>query len=607
MRGIGCTLSRLSGTRAMLAWATFLAGAAAPAAHAQSAAQTAMAVPRSAPPNGAEVALPEPLDPSQAAEVRQIFLLQSQGKIAAAESATARLSDRTLLGSILAERYLGPYTNTSATQLEDWLRRFGDQAPAPAVYALLLRKLPRGASAPPPPHVLSLPTPQASEGSVEGIDDPVAAETEDISRLADVVAERAGDGATSSALRLISGTRGLTVAHVAALKAAVARALFADNRDEQALALAAGAFHAAKGADGASAYVAGLAAWRLGRLDKAREFFTSAAKAGDAKPALVSAASLWAARTALRLRRPHEWLPLMERAAANRDNFYGLLASYMLGIGIDPSGSRPTLGEADVDAVAATGAGWRAFALIEVGKPELAGAELATLWPAIQADHVFGRAVALVASHAGLHSFAANLSQLLAVSSANTAGTLPAEPLPRLNPAGGFTVDPALVYALTRIESNFNPEAVSAAGARGLMQLMPSTARVVSGNGASYSLNEPGLNLELGQRYLRYLADQETVQQDLLRLLGSYNTGPGNFASWARSINDQDDPLLFIEAIPSGQTRYFVEATLAYTWIYAMRFGLPVPSLDALAEGRFPRFTSEADPGKIMDAGLTLH
>src|SRR5574340_151886 len=181
MRGIGYTLSRLSGTRAMFAGAAFLAGTVAPTAHAQPAAQTAMAVPRAAPPKGAEVALPEPLDPSQAAEVRQIFLLQGQGKIAAAEHATARLSDQTLLGSILAERYLGPYTNTSVAQLEDWLRRFGDQAPAPAIYALLLRKLPRGATAPPPPHVLSLPTPQMSDGPVEGIDDPVAAETEEIS------------------------------------------------------------------------------------------------------------------------------------------------------------------------------------------------------------------------------------------------------------------------------------------------------------------------------------------------------------------------------------------------------------------------------------------
>ena len=48
--------------------------------------------------------------------------------------------------------------------------------------------------------------------------------------------------------------------------------------------------------------------------------------------------------------------------------------------------------------------------------------------------------------------------------------------VPRLRPAGGFSVDPALVYALTRLESNFDPAAISPAGARGLMQIMPDSA-----------------------------------------------------------------------------------------------------------------------------------
>ena len=55
-------------------------------------------------------------------------------------------------------------------------------------------------------------------------------------------------------------------------------------------------------------------------------------------------------------------------------------------------------------------------------------------------------------------------------------------PVPRLRPAGGFSIDPTLVYALTRLESNFDPAATSPAGARGLMQIMPATAQYITGD-----------------------------------------------------------------------------------------------------------------------------
>ncbi|MGH7071826.1 MAG: transglycosylase SLT domain-containing protein [Acetobacteraceae bacterium] len=602
MLGAGQTSSRLFAARAMLAGVTFISGATASIAHAQDVRQAAMAVPRLAPPNGAEVALPQPLLPSQAAAVRLIFSLQTHGRIAAARKATEALSDRTLVGTILAERYLGPYTVTTPDQLLSWLRQYRDQALAPEIYELLLRKLPRGAERPPPPNVAGFPPLPVQPGPPTTMPGPVAAETDGVAGLAVAVADRAGAGQIASALALIRATRGLTAAHVAVLKAIVARALFTQNEDQQALALAGEASHAAGKADGAAAYIAGLAAWRLGRIITAREFFRAAANADDAEPALVAAAAFWMARAELHLDHPENWLRWIQRAAAERGCFYGLLAARMLGFGFTPEGGRQTLGEADVDAVAATNAGWRAFALLEVGEPGLAEAEFATLWPAIQSNRTLGRAVMLIASRSGMFGLASRLADLLAGGSQQKTAGIPALPLPPLAPAGGFTVDPALVYALTRLESNFNAGATSAAGAHGLMQLMPSTAAVVAGHWGS-PLENPAVNLELGQRYITYLAAQGGVQEDLLKVLGSYNGGPGNFESWARSIDDQGDPLLFIEAIPNGQTRHFVEAALAYTWIYAERLGLPAPSLDALAAGHFPRFTAETDVSRVAIVG----
>jgi soluble lytic murein transglycosylase len=103
-------------------------------------------------------------------------------------------------------------------------------------------------------------------------------------------------------------------------------------------------------------------------------------------------------------------------------------------------------------------------------------------------------------------------------------------------------------------------------------------------------LHDPAFNLDLGQRYIVFLAAQEPVNGDLIRLLASYNAGLGSFARWAQQIRDQGDPLLFIEAIPIDETRTYVPRVLTYTWLYAARLHLPAPSLTELAAGLWPRY-----------------
>jgi hypothetical protein len=72
-------------------------------------------------------------------------------------------------------------------------------------------------------------------------------------------------------------------------------------------------------------------------------------------------------------------------------------------------------------------------------------------------------------------------------------------------------------------------------------------------------------------------------------------------------VRDEDDPLLFIEAIPNDETRAFVQHVLTYTWIYAARLRLPAPSLDELAAGDFPRFTPLASRGRLPVAAPRVH
>ncbi len=138
------------------------------------------------------------------------------------------------------------------------------------------------------------------------------------------------------------------------------------------------------------------------------------------------------------------------------------------------------------------------------------------------------------------------------------------------------------------------PAAVSASGARGLMQIMPSTAQAVAG-GRAGQLQDPAVNLAIGQQYLLSLAGDDVIDGDLIRILASYGQGQGGLRKWVDTVRDEGDPLMFIEAIPSAFTRASVQDSLVYSWHYAAQLHLPASSLDALAAGRYPRLVRAGD------------
>jgi soluble lytic murein transglycosylase-like protein len=530
--------------------------------------------------------------------MRRIFAYQTRGDIPAAIRSAGELEDKLLLGSALADRYLGRYHRSSAGELTDWLAQYGDQPDAAAIHALLLTRLPTGAKPPPAPKTVALSHASDPGPVPEDIDLP----RNDLNRqivLDRSVLDRAQRGSTAAALRLISVTRGISPAYAAQLRAEVARVLFTRNEDAEALRVAQLALNDTAAVDQPSLgfYIGGLAAWRLGRIDIARTLFEGGAQATSTSARVHAASAFWAFRASRQMHdlvASSKWLHV---AAEEHLTFHGLLARRMLGLdtGILPSDEMLT--QADVDAVAATSHGWRAFALLQIGQPDRAEAELRALWPG-EPDPAFERSLVLVASSAGLTDSAAQMAASLQAEDGNRHAEL-RFPMPKLRPAGGFSIDPALVYALTRLESNFDPAAVSPAGARGLMQIMPATAQYITGD-LLYSpdrLHEPASNLAIGQRYVAYLARQDGIDNDLIRMLASYNSGPGNFARWGADIRDLGDPLLFIEAIPVVETRAFVRHVLLYSWLYAARMHLPAPSLDDLAAGEFPRFSGASAKG----------
>lgn len=158
---------------------------------------------------------------------------------------------------------------------------------------------------------------------------------------------------------------------------------------------------------------------------------------------------------------------------------------------------------------------------------------------------------------------------------------------PPLEPKNGFTVDRALVYAIVRQESGFNPMAVSPVGAMGLMQLMPASAALATGDNLFRRkpkvLFNPATNLRAGQDYLSYLMDRG-VGGDILHVVAAYNAGPGAVLKTTAMVG-QDDPLLTIECLPALETRNYVEKVMTAYWTYKRMFGEETRTLDALAGG----------------------
>jgi soluble lytic murein transglycosylase-like protein len=139
-----------------------------------------------------------------------------------------------------------------------------------------------------------------------------------------------------------------------------------------------------------------------------------------------------------------------------------------------------------------------------------------------------------------------------------------------------------------RQESGFNPNAMSQAGAVGLMQLMPQTATLVSGE-KKPNLRDPRVSIAIGQEYIADLLKMDSVGNNLFMLAAAYNAGPGNLQKWKSSSRyADDDPLLFIESLPSRETRLFIERVMANYWIYQNRLGQSTATLDAVASGASP-------------------
>ena len=347
-----------------------------------------------------------------------------------------------------------------------------------------------------------------------------------------------------------------------------------------------------------SAWVAGLAAWRVNDCDSASREFKEVASTAVQRE-LSAAGFYWAARAEQACRSPSLVTPLLKQAASSPESFYGLLARETLGMNkrLPPDshgGLGPVEGLPNVQ---------RAEALISAGQPWLAE-------DMIKHQAMIGR----VQDHHALIELTRKLdlpsAQYWLAHNGQYGAVVDAVdryPIPRWMPRGGWRIDPALALAHMRQESNFRTDVVSPAGAVGLMQVLPVTADQMARRSGVYAGNlyDPTANIEYGQSFIETMRGSSATQGQLPKIIAAYNAGPLPVARW--SYMAPADPLLWIESIPYWETRYYVPAVFRNLWVYQGLAGAETPTLSALAQHRWPEFptarTNLASANTVTQSG----
>ncbi|MDI6624166.1 MAG: lytic transglycosylase domain-containing protein [Brevundimonas sp.] len=485
------------------------------------------------------------LSPADRLSYTTAFDALRRGDLEAARASARQAQDRVLLGQVEFERLFHADYSATYEELAAWLEEYSDLSSAPRAYNLALRRRPDGAPMPRRPSSTSgrTWTTVVQAGGGASPDDPTKA------------------------------------------------ARIALNNDDLTGAVM-------LGEEIGDWWVVGLAQYRLGEFGKAANAFERVLDDPTEDGWLRSGAAFWAARSAARSGQQDRVQPLLRQAGAWPATFYGQIALRQLGeeptienLGPTPYRTEAQLQRAariadDVDAEALNAfirsddRARRTVAYYEVGRRTEARDELRTglrselteqgrkLWAAL------GRALG---------------PRVTGVSDEAERIDADRYPQPVIEPAGGFTIERSLVYAIARKETDFNARARSPVGAYGLMQVMPTTAAELANDRGFVSnpdrLYDPGVNARLGQDYVSKVLAMPAINGDLLRVAASYNAGPGPMVAAVRKLGHDADPLLLIESIDVPQARDYVEKVVAAYWIYQRLNGLPLNTLDAVASG----------------------
>ena len=320
------------------------------------------------------------------------------------------------------------------------------------------------------------------------------------------------------------------------------------------------------------AWLAGRTALKqLARPADAVPLFVSYAAASKT-PTTQSKGLYWAGRAAEAAGRRDEANGYYARAAAFRDLFYGQLAAERIGQPLVAPGD-PVLRPVDPATRAAFYARETVRAAQYLGtvgnwEDQTAFVRQIALDAKTDSDHVLATELSRTLGRPDLGVMVGRSALQNGLSEYSTVG------FPNVRVPVASQDDWTMIHAIARQESQFDRAAISHAGARGLMQLMPGTARDQAGKlGLAYNAaaltTDTDYNIMVGSTYFRHIYD---IYGSYPLAVAAYNAGPGNVNKWLRANGDPRsggvDMLDWIEAIPIYETRNYVQRVLENAVVY---------------------------------------
>ena len=531
---------------------------------------------------------------------RLAYNFQETCKWKSANKHILKISDKTLMGHILAQRYLHPTCYRSKyLELYYWLKKYNDHPQAKRIYRLAIKRMPKGYKSPNKPIkpngivgdkiVIKKSTTYKSSKKLS------KNQRLEKQKLINAVKSRVNRGWPTGAVKILQ-QRDVNIlldqVELDQQKELIAKGYFLANKNDLAIKYASEALVNSSMQVPYAAWTAGLASWRLEEYQQAADFFSlfSISLKDDAWH--QTSGSFWAARSYAKLGQYDNINFWLKRASQNPNSFYGMLALEILGVEEKIEWKTKKTLNTSNSKLLNLPSGRRLQSLIQVGLNDELEKEI------VHINSVLNKEIAEESVNIAQH-FNLAYTQLKIVNKLEQFGLMMDTnlyyPTPIWQPRGGFSIDKELIYAFMHQESMFNASAKSNQGAMGLMQVLPSTAKFITSSkdvkrNNSNILKVPEINLEVGQEYIEYLLGLEIVSNNLIYLAAAYNGGPGNLKKWKEETNFLDDPLFFMESIPSRETRWFIEKILTKYWIYQNKNNQEMTSLKMLANGKDPLY-----------------
>ena len=531
---------------------------------------------------------------------RFAYNFQEACKWKSANKHILKIKDKTLMGHILAQRYLHPTCYRSKyLELYYWLKKYNDHPQAKRIYRLAIKRMPKGYKSPNKPikpnGIVGDKIVTKKSTTYKSSKKLSKNQRLEKQKLINAVKSRVNRGWPTGAVKILQ-QRDVNIlldqVELDQQKELIAKGYFLANKNDLAIQYASEALVNSSMQVPYAAWTAGLASWRLEEYQQAADFFSlfSISLKDDAWH--QTSGSFWAARSYAKLGQYDNINFWLKRASQNPNSFYGMLALEILGVEEKIEWKTKKTLNTSNSKLLNLPSGRRLQSLIQVGLNDELEKEI------VHINSVLNKEIAEESVNIAQH-FNLAYTQLKIVNKLEQFGLMMDTnlyyPTPIWQPRGGFSVDKELIYAFMHQESMFNASAKSNQGAMGLMQVLPSTAKFITSSkdvkrNNSNILKVPEINLEVGQEYIEYLLGLEIVSNNLIYLAAAYNGGPGNLKKWKEETNFLEDPLFFMESIPSRETRWFIEKILTKYWIYQNKNNQEMTSLKMLANGQDPLY-----------------